>query len=157
MDEVKRLELITESVLYCRHVKDLGMPASCYTKALREPIHFLWERRSGPKLQVAAYCSKAAVGLRFGKGEIIYDHAVPFRYLQEELLALEPVTQEAVRQVLERFGTIVLVTKAESAKLDENGYSHNMPDGWDRVNLLARYNALGIELVANPGRGGSGA
>jgi hypothetical protein len=133
------------------------MPASCYTKALREPIHFLWERRLGSKLRVAAYCSKAAVGLRFGKGEIIYDHAVPFRYLQEELLALEPVTQEAVLQVLEKFGTVVLVTKAESAELDEKGYSSNMPEGWDRVDPLARYRVLGIELVANPGRGGSGA
>ena len=85
MNDRKRIELIVEAVRYCQRVKMLGMPVSCYAKALREPIHFLWERRSGTKIHSAKYRSKAATGLRFGKGELVYDHAVPFRYLQDEL------------------------------------------------------------------------
>lgn len=55
------LELIAEAVLYCQRVKSLGMPSSCYSKALREPIFFLWEKRAGSKVKIAKYRSKQAV------------------------------------------------------------------------------------------------
>lgn len=149
MDDTKRLELITEAVRYCQKVKLLGMPANCYAKALREPVHFLWERRAGTKIRCAKYRSKAATGLRFGKGDIIYDHAVPFRFLQEELLALTPVTEQAVAGVLDRYGIIVLITKAENARLNAADYGRKMPKDWDGADPLARYRALGIDLTEN--------
>ena len=119
------------------------MPANCYTKALREPIFFLWETQAGPKAKVAKYRSLAAVGLKHGKGELVYDHAVPFRYLQAELLQLEPVTPASVRGVLDRFGTAVLLTKHENTLFNSKGLGHRMPDP------LARYKASDIELVTN--------
>jgi len=149
MDDTKRIELIAEAVRYCQNVRMLGMPASCYAKALREPIHFLWERRAGAKIRCAKFRSKAATGLRSGKGELVYDHAVPFRYLQDELLSLAPVTEQAVARVLDKFGTIVLITKAENARLDAAGYGYKMPQDWDEADPLARYRALDIELTEN--------
>lgn len=125
------------------------MPASCYAKALREPIHFLWERRAGAKIRCAKFRSKAATGLRSGKGELVYDHAVPFRYLQDELLSLAPVKEQAVARVLDKFVTIVLITKAENARLDAAGYRYKMPQDWDKADPLARYRALDIELTEN--------
>jgi hypothetical protein len=149
MDDTKRLELIAEAVRYCQNVKALGMPASCYAKALREPVHFLWERRAGSKIRCAQFRSTASSLLRFGKGELVYDHAVPFGYLQDELLSLNPVTEQAVARALDRFGTIVLITKAENARLDAAGYGRKMPKGWDGVDPLARYRALAIDLTEN--------
>ena len=125
------------------------MPPSCYSKALREPIFFLWEVKDGPKEKAAKYRSKAAVGLKHGKGEVVYDHAVPFNYLQKELLALDPVTPQSVAGALGRFGTAVLVTKAENALLSASGYGRSMPADWDGSDPLARYKAVGIELVEN--------
>ncbi len=125
------------------------MPASCWTKSLREPVHFLWERRLGSKSRIPRYRSKTAQGLRFGKGELVYDHAIPFKYLQEVLLNLSPATSEAVATVLAKYEVIVLVTKAENARLNRAGYAHAMPENWDGADPLARYNALGIELVPN--------
>jgi hypothetical protein len=151
MNDSIRLALIAEAVRYCQHVKTLGMPPSCYTKALREPIHFLWERRAGSKSRCAKFRSKAAVGLQFGGGDLVYDHAVPFNYLQDELLSLSPVTEQAVARTLEKYGTIVLVTRAEDSRLSGAGYRGKMPPGWDGTDPLARYNALGIELVQNKG------
>jgi hypothetical protein len=149
MDDTKRLKLIAEAVRYCQKVKMLGMPASCYSKTIREPIHFLWERRAGTKIRCAKFRSKAATGLRFGRGELVYDHAVPFRYLQDELLSLAPVTEQAITQALDKFGTIVLITKAENARLNAAGYSSKMPQDWDGADPLARYKALDIELIEN--------
>jgi hypothetical protein len=151
MDDSIRLALIAEAVRYCQHVAKLGMPPSCYTKALREPIHYLWERRAGSKIRIAKFRSKDAVGLRFGGGELRYDHAVPFNYLQSELLSLSPVTEQTVASTLEKYGTIVLITRAENARLSGAGYGSRMPLDWDRTDPLARYKALGIELVQNTG------
>ena len=117
------------------------MPVSCYAKALREPVFFLWECRSGPKGKAAQYRSKAAIGRRHGKGDLVYDHAVPFVLLQAELLALQPVTEESIERVLSRFGTPVLITREENDHLNRLGYGRSMPADWNRADPLARYNA----------------
>ena len=147
MDDTLRLALILESVRYCQRVKGMGMPAAAYTKALREPIHFLWERRAGNKICVAKYRSRAALGMRFGNGDLIYDHAVPFCYLQEELLQLAAPNEEDVKSILNRHGTIVLITRAENARLNAAGYNRKMPSGKEWTYAFERYEALGIELV----------
>ena len=149
LTEEQRLQLICEATCYCQRVRDLGMPAAAYTKALREPVHFLWERRSGSKEVSAQRRSRAARGRTIGARELVYDHAVPFRYLQRELLALEVVTPATVRAVLERYGTIVLITAREDAKLNRAGLNRRMPDDWNKTDPLARYKAVGIETVPN--------
>ncbi len=150
MSEAQRLELIVEAVRYCQRMKEMGMPASCYTKALREPVYFLWERRAGEtKDKIPRYRSRAAVGLRFGDGQLVYDHAIPFRCLQSELLQLSEVTPEAVRDVLLRHEIRVLITKSENARLNASGLQSEMPPTWDGTDPLARYKAIGIELVEN--------
>jgi hypothetical protein len=150
MDEAKRLALIVEAVRYCQRVRAMGMPASSYTKALREPVHFLWERRGGrSKERCARFRSKASVGVRFGSGGLIYDHAVPFSYLQKELLDLPEVTRDSVRDVLEKHCVVVLVTKQENDRLNEAGLGRKMPEGSDGTDTLARYVAVGIDVVSN--------
>ena len=150
MNETRRLELIIEAVRYCQRVKGMGMPPSCYSKALREPVYFLWERRAGrTKERIPRYRSQAAVGLGFGDGQLVYDHAIPFKYLQSELLQLGDVTPDAVRDVLLRHEIRVLITKSENARLNASGLRSEMPPTWDGADPLARYKAVGIELVEN--------
>jgi hypothetical protein len=149
LDDTTRLELIAEAVRYCQRVKAMGMPAAAYTKALREAVHFVWERRAGSKDVCAQFRSKAAVGLRSGSGRLRYDHAVPFRFLQEELLALDHVSAETVGTVLTRHCVIALITSDEDVQLRRHGLQHRMPDGWNGADPLARYAAAGIELVSN--------
>ena len=149
MDDAKRLKLIIEAIRYCRRVRAMGMPPACYSKAFREPVHFLWERRLGTKTRIARFRSKNAKGLNFGRGNLVYDHAVPFRYLQAELLGLSDVTMQSVANALSRFETIVLITKEEDSRLSAAGYGSKMPPDWDGRDDLARYRAIGIELIEN--------
>jgi len=150
MNEERRLRLIVEAVRYCQRVKGMGMPPSCYTKALREPVHYLWERREGKnKERTPQYRSRAAVGLKFGDGGLVYDHAIPFNYLQSELLQLNDVTPGAVRDVLLKHEIMVLITKSENARLNASGLQKKMPLTWDGTTPLARYKEVGIELVEN--------
>jgi hypothetical protein len=75
----------------------MGMPPSSYSKALREPTYFLYLKKPRQsKASLAKFRSKKAVGLGFGGREIVFDHAIPFKYLQYELLKLADVTPQSV-------------------------------------------------------------
>jgi len=84
-----------------------------------------------------------------GSGALIYDHAVPFRYLQKELLDLRDVTRESVSNVLKKHCVVVLVTKEENDQLNNAKLGSKMPEGWNGADQLARYAAAGIEVVPN--------
>jgi hypothetical protein len=103
MNETLRLELIIEAVRYCQRVAAMGMRVAGYTKTLREAIYFAWTCRLGSKAKSAKYRSRAAVGRKWGRREIVLDHAIPFKYQQAVLMALPVVTAETVRPVLEKF------------------------------------------------------
>jgi hypothetical protein len=153
MDDTKRLQLIAEAVRYCQRVAGMGMPPSCYSKALREPIYYLWDSRErGSKDDRAKFRSRAAVGLKRGGGKLQTDHAIPFKYLQVNLLALTDVTADSVRaalEKLEKFTITVLITEEENRRLNARGYRSAMPDDWDGIDPLARYKAVGIEVIEN--------
>ena len=149
MTEEQRLELILEAVKYCNKVKALGMPVSAYSKALREPIHFLWELRNGNKLHAAQYRSTKSLNLIFGKGELRYDHAIPFKYTQNELLKIESPTVSDVREILEKLLIVCVITLEEDQRLTSLGLSGKMPANWDQEDSLARYKFANIEIVKN--------
>jgi len=67
MTEQQRLELIVEVVRWCQRMRALGMPRSCYTKALRESVFYLWTTRNGSsKEKLARYRSRASLGIGHG-------------------------------------------------------------------------------------------
>lgn len=145
----ERLSLITETVVYCHRVAQMGMPKSIYSKALREPIYFLWEK-NGSKFQSARYASPEALVAPKGEGLVVYDHSVPFRYQVDELMALERVTPNAVMNVLLRYGVAALITKEQDSRLASMGLGRSMPAEWDGINPLSRYKSAGIEIIGNP-------
>lgn len=148
MDEARRLELIVEAVRYCQRVRNMGMPPSCYSKALRGPIYFLWECRvTSSKAKNARYRSQSAIGILHGDGRLVRDHAIPFSYLQTELLKLRKVTPNTVRKLLAKYDIAVLITKSEDDVLNTHGLQSKMPRDWDGVDPLARYKAVEMELV----------
>ena len=79
---------------------------------------------------------------------MIRDHAIPFKYFQDELLQLRDVTPEAVRDLLEK-EILVVITNSEDLRLRANGFLAKMPPTWDGKDPRARYRAVGIELVEN--------
>jgi len=121
-----------EAAKYCRSVKAKGMPASGYGKALREPIHFLWEKRNGTSKEAAAkYRSLNAIGLKFGQDELRYDHAIPFSYVMKEILEVEDLSLNVLQEILEEKIVVCLITKEEDKKLKKLGLNSKMPENWD--------------------------
>jgi hypothetical protein len=149
MDDTERLQLIAEAVRYCQRVSAMGMSIAGYRSTVREAIHFVWARRLGSKAKSAKYRSRDAVGRKSGRREIIYDHAIPYRYELKALMDLTEVTPETVRAVLEKYDACVIITADDDARLAAAHLGSKMPDDWDGIDPLARYKAVGIEIVEN--------
>ena len=167
MDINQRIDLIILAIKYCQQAKKYGMPPAAYSKALREPIHYLWERRNSKnKIKCARYRSKMA----FSEGlkGAIYDHAIPFIYIQKKLLSIDLESQnvdknrDSVKNVLSNFCVAALITRSEDAILNERGLRKSTPYELDNCRvmgslqispyeLLARYRECGIEIEENEG------
>jgi hypothetical protein len=150
LQEEERLKLILEAVKYCQKVSLLGMPKACYSKALREPIYFLWESYGRKKTQAARYCSESSLACAYGNHDLVYDHAIPFKYIQEELLKIVNPNVDNVKHVLEIYQVACLVTKEEDTLLTSMGLRSRMPTKDGEISCLARYEAAGIKVIANP-------
>lgn len=149
LDKFKRLELITEAVLYCQHVSALGMPRSCFSKALREPIFFLWESYGKTKIQSAKYRSLNSIGYKYGCGDLVYDHSIPFRILQEKLLEVTNPEPSTIQNLLDKYLVSCIITNDENRILNSCNLNNRMPPGWDGTEQLARYIASGISVDLN--------
>ena len=167
MDINQRIDLIILAINYCQQAKKYGMPPAAYSKALREPIHYLWERRNSKnKIKCARYRSKMAYSE--GLKGAIYDHALPFIFVQRKLLSIDLKPQNVdenrdfVRNVLSNFCVAALITRSEDAILNERGFKKSTPCEPDNCKvigslqispheLLARYKECGIEIEENEG------
>lgn len=147
LSEKQRIELIIEAILYVQKVKAKGMPSSSYSKALREPIFFLWENYGkGDKYDHARYASLKSKGVKKGGRRLVYDHAIPFRLVQEALLALEIVSESSVKKILEDMLHACVLTREEDQQLTKCGLRSKMPLDWDEQDVLARYKAAEIDV-----------
>jgi hypothetical protein len=149
VDDTQRLQLIVEAVRYCQRVAAMGMSVAGYAKTPREAIHFVWTRRAGSKAKSAKYRSREAAGRKWGRREIVYDHAIPYCYELKALMELTEVTPETVRCVLEKYDISAIITTDEDRRLTAAGLQRKMPDDWDEIDSLARYKAAGIDIVEN--------
>jgi hypothetical protein len=150
LSESERLELIIHAIKYCKLVKVCGMPKTCYSKALREPIFFLWENyRKGRKYWVTDFVSDLSVAERDNGRSVIYDHAVPFNLVGDMLMSLDSPTKESVSRILNEFVVSVLITSKENDELNNLGLKSKMPKDWDGKNVLARYEAAKINVTIN--------
>jgi hypothetical protein len=150
MDDTRRLQFIAEAVRYCQDARAANLRATDYGKMLREVIYFVWTTRLGSKSKSAKYCSKEAIGLRFGHREIKYDHAIPFHYGLAAFMKLTKVTPKTILPLLEKYNLCALITAKEDDKLTAAKLRSEMPKGWNKRDPLARYKAVGIEVIKNP-------
>ncbi|MCG9084270.1 hypothetical protein [Laribacter hongkongensis] len=85
--------------------------------------------------------------------DLIYEHIVPkAKYIQNPCIekarsSTEGVSYEFVFDLVCKYWKIAIITKDEDKKLTEAKLGIKMPDGWDGVNVLARYEEVGISLI----------
>ena len=150
MEKTQRLELVLETAIFCRKVRNKGMPSAVWSKTMREAIFSVWEKRGNKsKISAAKYRSANSQDLVFGKNELRYDHAIPMRLVQQEIMESNPLNIKILKEILDRKVISCLLTKSEDEKLTYLGLRSKMPDGWDGIDPLARYKKAQIEIVQN--------
>lgn len=95
-------------------------------------------------------------GLKKSKGNLFlrYEHIIPKKkYIQEpienlakEFKNFDLTLKEKIREKIEKYYFIALITIPEDKELLKN----EMPDDWDGKNIFARYEKAGIKLIRNP-------
>ncbi len=82
--------------------------------------------------------------------DLVFEHMVPKKkYIQEpceHLAASRRLTEEKIVELLETYWHIATITKQQDKLLSRS----SMPDDWDGINVLSRYEIAGIQLVNNP-------
>jgi hypothetical protein len=155
LSEQKRLEMFVETIKYCQKMKKQNMPSTLYSRLLRCMIGDLWNLCGYSSVQKAREQmpkkrSKASLGKKFGKGQLIFEHAIPIKLEIDELMALSSPAPNVVKDILDRYNYIVIIANEDDKKLRDAGLAAKMPDGWDQSNPYARYKVAGIDLCDNP-------
>lgn len=81
--------------------------------------------------------------------DIIHEHVIPFVVVRDKLLALNPLTIENIKSVINKYYFTCAVTTKEDHQLTENNLKSKMPEGWneDKDSVFARYEEVGIKFT----------
>jgi hypothetical protein len=151
LSEIQRLQLICEALAFSRSASKAGSPIAAHARAVREAIYELWESYGRSKAASAKWRSRASLAPIADRNGHVYDHAIPFTLVHRELLEVSDLSPEAIRPILEARVAAALITRREDEELTRIGLRSKMPSNWDGVNVLARYEAAGIEVIENIG------
>jgi len=100
-------------------------------------------------LDLNFYTSIEAKGLK--RKEVVHEHVFPHSILLKKLLSLNPLTNENIMSVLQKYYVICAITKDEDKRLNAAGLRSKMPDGWnDNDSVFARYEheEVGISIFS---------
>lgn len=79
---------------------------------------------------------------------LVVDHTVPISVIVEKLFEQgADLTQEGIRNHLNRLYRLGLLTNSEDAKLRQAGLRSRMPENWDGKDLIARYRVVNFKSV----------
>lgn len=100
-----------------------------------------------PALELMDIISPQAAAILDGKveGVIVKDHAVPSALIRDRLLAERPETPEHIRDFLQSWYRLGVITDEEHKLLNDRGCRHTMPSAWAGTPGFARYIHVGIE------------
>lgn len=140
-------EFVIFAVRQAHEAEAFGFTRNECCRNLKVALHQYWQHKTlglhGQSSKSKIPRSKAAA-LR-PLSECVAEHAVPQMAIVNWLMDLNPITEEAVTTLLRKYFTVMLVTKEEDIRLNASGLRSTMPPEWDRANVYARYEVVGIE------------
>lgn len=136
--EEQMLTCLRHAVLNGQIHKAAGDPVKVYSRYIRYALES-FNRLDGIELT----SEKAQ-----GKKDVIRDHIVPHCFILNKLLSIKDVTNQSIKDVVNKYYRIGVITVEEDELLTKNGLKDEMPQNWDELNgdVYARYTAVGINL-----------
>jgi hypothetical protein len=135
-------------------VKVLNMDLTYGTKyAVVSEVFWVWSEFDGKHNGCRLWSVAARKSGRDVKN-LIHEHVVPRKTMLGKFdLSQFPektVSEMDVRSLLDRFCIGCVITREEDARLKSRGLNSTMPEGWDQVNVWARYDLAGIVVDGRP-------
>jgi hypothetical protein len=142
------VEFILFAVKQAKEAESFGFSRNHCSRNLKTALDHHWRRRMlklGQKARIPR--SKAAQNLPLRQCRI--EHTVPVMVIVNRLMDMNPLTAEAVAELLQRLFIVRLVTAEEDTRLTAAGLRYSMPPAWDGSDMFARYSAVGIETTTS--------
>ncbi|MGS2776966.1 hypothetical protein ACVBAX_06260 [Robertmurraya sp. GLU-23] len=84
---------------------------------------------------------------KWGEKELVFEHIVPkSRYIKVECESAAErgeISPDFIYNLLLKYYWTATIHEEENGRLEKD----NMPDGWDGINIFARYNKAKVELL----------
>ena len=143
------IDYILFSVKQAIEAESFGFTRNECCRNLKTALHQYWQNKTlglhGQSQKKNIPRSKAAIGKDTRECEV--EHVIPQMYIVNMLMDMSTINKDKIRNILEKYFHVLLVTKEEHRRLNASGFRSKMPDDWDGENIWARYDAVGIEQV----------
>ena len=143
------IDYILFSVKQAIEAESFGFTRNECCRNLKTALHQYWQNKTlglhGQSQKKNIPRSKAAIGKDSREFEV--EHVSPQMYIVNMLMDMSTINKDKIRNILEKYFHVLLVTKEEHRRLNASGLRSKMPDDWDGENIWARYDAVGIEQV----------
>lgn len=147
MSEKQNIDYIVFAVRQAQEAQFFGFTRNEACRNLKIALHQYWQNLTlglhGQSQKANIPRSKAAVGKPLN--EVIVEHVVPQMHLVNAMMDMAPVTAPGVKELLENYFAVMVITKEEHDRLNASGLRSTMPEDWDKKEVLARYRKIGIE------------
>jgi hypothetical protein len=78
------------------------------------------------------------------------DHIFPKKQLKEMLFGMENPNPDSIREKMEKYGEVCVITREEHSELRNARLDRAMPNGWTfGDDIFARYQEIGIQVRIN--------
>jgi len=141
------VDFIVFAIEQAREAENYGFTRNQSCRNLKMAIHYYWQNKtlglSGVSRKQYIPRSKRAMGKNLRTCDV--EHVIPTQVIVNMLMDMKPLTKRKVENRLKKYLHVLVVTKEEHRKLNSSGLRYKMPDDWDRKNIWARYEKVGIE------------
>ena len=146
--EPDNLDFILFAIKQAKEAEDYGFTRNECCRNLKTSLHQHWQNKTmgmhGHSQKANIPRSKAATGKSISDCEV--EHAVPQMVIVNMLMEMSPLTKQKVKNILEKYFKVLLVTREEHELLNASGLRSTMPVDWDKKDPYARYRKAGIKF-----------
>ena len=147
MSKLDNLDYILFAVEQAKEAQEYGFTRNECSRNLKTALHQYWqnkEKKQHSQSQRKNLPRSVEADKRELKG-LRLEHVVPQMWFVNQLMDRDTIDKEEIRELLEKYFNVLLVTKEEDVKLTKAGLRSKMPEDWDGENPWARHDAVGIK------------
>ena len=143
----ENIDYIVFSIKQAIEAESFGFTRNECCRNLKTALHQYWQNKTlglhGQSQKKNIPRSKAAIKKNIRECEV--EHVVPLMYIVNMLMETTPINKKNIKNILDKYFHVLLVTKEEHNRLNASGLRSTMPKDWDGENIWARYDAVGIK------------